>query len=171
MVLQNMKKNKDKCIQLMEPIHLGLFCIVDLHMKSETMGSLPLATLELLSLLTDIIHTVLIKGLAKFSGPAISTTIGTFIVGGSQTTDKCFDTQSNLNTSIRVSLSSPRFTSMPGAKDLLSLLSILPDGLSDMELLQSNLPIKDVLACKAVLLGTSLAFIDDKTRLKSLVPI
>ncbi|KAF8197664.1 hypothetical protein K438DRAFT_1933714 [Mycena galopus ATCC 62051] len=52
-----------------------------------------------------------------------------------------------------------------------SLLSILPDGLSDRELLQSQLPIKDVLAGKSVLLGTSLAYSDDRKRLKSLVPI
>jgi hypothetical protein len=55
--------------------------------------------------------------------------------------------------------------------DLLSLLSILPDGLSDIELVQSRVPIKDVLACKVVLLGTSLAYLDEKKRLKSLVPI
>ncbi|KAJ7812549.1 hypothetical protein B0H14DRAFT_3752356, partial [Mycena olivaceomarginata] len=79
------------------------------------------------------------------------------------------DRQSNLDTSIAVSLSSPRMTA--GAKDLLSLLSILPDGLADVELLQSNLPIQDPLACKATLLRTSLAYTDDRKRLKSLVPI
>ncbi|KAJ7472997.1 P-loop containing nucleoside triphosphate hydrolase protein, partial [Mycena galericulata] len=84
---------------------------------------------------------------------------------------KGHDRQSNLDISIRLSLSSPRLTSSPGALDLLSLLSILPDGLSDAELRQSQLPIRDVLACKATLLGTSLAFSDDRNRLKSLVPI
>ncbi|KAF7352174.1 ATPase-AAA-core domain-containing protein [Mycena venus] len=82
-----------------------------------------------------------------------------------------YDRRSNLDASINMSLLSPRFTSLPGAMDLLRLLSILPDGLSDLELLQSNLPIKDILACKAVLLRTSLAYNDDKKRLKSLVPI
>ncbi|KAJ7467671.1 P-loop containing nucleoside triphosphate hydrolase protein [Mycena latifolia] len=75
---------------------------------------------------------------------------------------------SNLDSSIAVSLSSPRLTS--GAKNLLTLLSILPDGLSNVELLQSNLPIPDILTCKAVLLQTSLAYIDNM-RLKVLVPI
>ncbi|KAJ7445099.1 P-loop containing nucleoside triphosphate hydrolase protein, partial [Mycena latifolia] len=75
---------------------------------------------------------------------------------------------SNLNSSITVSLSSPRVTS--GAKELLGLLSILPDGLSDVELLQSNLPIQNILTCKAVLLQTSLAYVDN-SRLKVLVPI
>ncbi|KAJ7469489.1 P-loop containing nucleoside triphosphate hydrolase protein, partial [Mycena latifolia] len=75
---------------------------------------------------------------------------------------------SNLNSSIAISLSCPRMTS--GAKSLLSLLSILPDGLSNVELLQSVLPVPDILTCKAVLLQTSLAYTDNK-RLKVLVPI
>lgn len=82
-----------------------------------------------------------------------------------------YDRRSNLDTSIAISLSSPRIRSSPSAKDLLSLLSILPDGLSDVELLQASLPIRDPLGCKAALLGTALAYNDDKRRLKSLVPI
>ncbi|KAJ7452895.1 hypothetical protein FB451DRAFT_1521009 [Mycena latifolia] len=79
------------------------------------------------------------------------------------------DRKSNLDTSITISLSSSRMS--PGAKDLLSLLSILPDGLSDVELVQSKLSINDVMACKTTLLATSLAYKDDKKRLKALVPI
>ncbi|KAJ7452318.1 hypothetical protein FB451DRAFT_1374162 [Mycena latifolia] len=79
------------------------------------------------------------------------------------------DRTSNLDTSITISLSSSRMST--GAKDLLSLLSILPDGLSDVELVQSKLSIQDIMTCKATLLATSLAYIDDKRRLKSLVPI
>ncbi|KAJ7469517.1 hypothetical protein FB451DRAFT_1476337 [Mycena latifolia] len=75
---------------------------------------------------------------------------------------------SNLNSSIAISLSCPRMTY--GAKSLLSLLSILPDGLSNVELLQSVLPVPDILTCKAVVLQTSLAYTDNK-RLKVLVPI
>ncbi|KAJ7469476.1 hypothetical protein FB451DRAFT_1476296 [Mycena latifolia] len=78
------------------------------------------------------------------------------------------DKSSNLNSSIAISLSCPRMTS--GAKNLLSLLSILPDGLSNVELLQSILPVPHILTCKAVLLQTSLAYIESK-RLKVLVPI
>ncbi|KAJ7467784.1 P-loop containing nucleoside triphosphate hydrolase protein, partial [Mycena galericulata] len=81
------------------------------------------------------------------------------------------DHRSNLDASIRISLSSPRLTSVAGAKDLLSLLAILPDGVSDVELLQSNFPIPNIRACKAALLQTSLAFSDGNKRLKSLVPI
>ncbi|KAJ7113907.1 hypothetical protein C8R44DRAFT_740788 [Mycena epipterygia] len=57
-----------------------------------------------------------------------------------------YDKRSNLDMSITMSLSGPRMTSSPGAKDLLSLLSILPDGLSDRDLIQSDLPIPDILA-------------------------
>ncbi|KAJ7112261.1 hypothetical protein C8R44DRAFT_932850 [Mycena epipterygia] len=76
---------------------------------------------------------------------------------------------SNLDASIIMSLGSPRMT--PGAKDLLSLLSILPDGLSNEELVQCGLPIQHPLGSRAALLRTSLAYSDDKQRLKSLVPI
>ncbi|KAJ7717151.1 hypothetical protein B0H16DRAFT_1476280 [Mycena metata] len=76
---------------------------------------------------------------------------------------------SNLDASIALSYSSPHIT--PGARELLHLLSILPDGLSDAELTQSNLPIGDIQACKSVLIGTSLAYKDIKGRLRSLVPI
>ncbi|KAJ7493507.1 hypothetical protein FB451DRAFT_1164401 [Mycena latifolia] len=81
------------------------------------------------------------------------------------------DKRSNLDASIALSISSSRMNFPPGAKELLSLLSILPDGLSDVELLQSKLSITDILGCKSTLLGTSLAYIDDNKRLKSLVPI
>lgn len=72
------------------------------------------------------------------------------------------DRRSSLDASVALSLTSPRMSSTPAAKDLLSLLSILPDGLSDIELLQSKLSIENVLRCKATLLGTSLAYIDEK---------
>ncbi|KAJ7115450.1 hypothetical protein C8R44DRAFT_928520 [Mycena epipterygia] len=82
-----------------------------------------------------------------------------------------YDKRSNLDLSISVSLSSPRITSLPHAEELLSLLSILSDGLSDIELLQSKLPFENILVCKAALLRTSLAYTDDQRRLKTLVPI
>ncbi|KAJ7467456.1 hypothetical protein FB451DRAFT_950370, partial [Mycena latifolia] len=81
------------------------------------------------------------------------------------------DKGSNLDLSISLSLASPRILSLPQSKDLLSLLSILPDGLSDTELLQIKVPIDNILACKAALLRTSLAYTDDQRRLKTLVPI
>ncbi|KAJ7331483.1 P-loop containing nucleoside triphosphate hydrolase protein, partial [Mycena albidolilacea] len=82
-----------------------------------------------------------------------------------------YDKKSNLYMSISLSLSSPRIKAVPQAKELLSLLSMLPDGLSDVELLQSKLPIEDIRNCKTTLLRTALAYLDDKKQLKALVPI
>ncbi|KAJ7154909.1 hypothetical protein C8R43DRAFT_1186258 [Mycena crocata] len=82
-----------------------------------------------------------------------------------------YSRESNLDLSISLSLSSPRITSLPQAKDLLSIISMLPDGLSDVELLQSQIPIDNILVCKTALLRTSLAYVDNKRRLKALVPI
>jgi hypothetical protein len=80
-----------------------------------------------------------------------------------------YDRKSNLDTSISLSLSSPRITS--DSKELLSLLSILPNGLSDAELVQSNLPIPNILSCKAALQATSLVYQDGNKRLLSLMPV
>ncbi|KAJ7779617.1 P-loop containing nucleoside triphosphate hydrolase protein [Mycena metata] len=82
-----------------------------------------------------------------------------------------YDKRSNLELSISLSLSSPRITSVPHSQDLLALLSMLPDGLSDVELKQTKFPIKDIPRCKAALLCTALAYTDAHKRLKVLVPI
>jgi hypothetical protein len=82
-----------------------------------------------------------------------------------------YDATSNLDLSISLSLSGPRMISSPHARDLLRLLSMLPDGLSDAELLQSQLPLENILACKSTLLRTALAYTDAQKRLKALVPI
>ncbi|KAJ7018236.1 P-loop containing nucleoside triphosphate hydrolase protein, partial [Mycena alexandri] len=81
------------------------------------------------------------------------------------------DKRTNLKLSISLSLSSPRITSIPQCQDLLSLLSILPDGLSNVELKETKFPIKDILSCKTALLRTALAYTDDHQRLKVLAPI
>ncbi|KAJ7895132.1 P-loop containing nucleoside triphosphate hydrolase protein, partial [Mycena olivaceomarginata] len=80
-----------------------------------------------------------------------------------------YDRKSNMDVSISLSLSSPRITSE--SKELLSLLSILPDGLSDGELVQYKLPIHNILSCKTALLATSLAYQDGNRRLRSLMPM
>jgi hypothetical protein len=82
-----------------------------------------------------------------------------------------YDRRSNLDLSISLSLSSPRLNSFPHAKDLLSLLSMLPDGLSDAELVQTKLPIENILGCRAALIRTTLAYSDGHKQLKALVPI
>ncbi|KAJ7286814.1 P-loop containing nucleoside triphosphate hydrolase protein [Mycena rebaudengoi] len=80
-----------------------------------------------------------------------------------------YDQRSSLDISIMLSFTSSRMT--VGAQDLLSLLSMLPDGLTDVELGQAKLGIPDVLGCKSVLIRTSLAFVGKDQRLKVLVPI
>ncbi|KAJ7053293.1 hypothetical protein C8F01DRAFT_1235791 [Mycena amicta] len=82
------------------------------------------------------------------------------------------NTRSSLDMSISVSLASPRLTeSTPDAIKLLSLLSLLPDGLSDVELAQCKLPITDLGNCRTALLRTSLAYLTAQKRIKVLVPI
>ncbi|KAJ7187289.1 P-loop containing nucleoside triphosphate hydrolase protein, partial [Mycena filopes] len=81
------------------------------------------------------------------------------------------DKRSNMELSISISLSSPRITSIPDARDLLSLMGILPDGLSDAELRQAKFPLRNILGCKDALVRTALAYIDEHKRLKVLVPI
>ncbi|KAJ7894402.1 hypothetical protein B0H14DRAFT_2559185 [Mycena olivaceomarginata] len=49
-----------------------------------------------------------------------------------------FDKRSNLDMSISLSLSSPRIQSIPHSQELLSLLAMLPDGLTDVDLIQAN---------------------------------
>jgi hypothetical protein len=44
--MQNVKRNRDECIQIMENIHQVLYAIVNLHIKSETAGSLHPAVLD-----------------------------------------------------------------------------------------------------------------------------
>ncbi|KAJ7267120.1 hypothetical protein C8J57DRAFT_1228733 [Mycena rebaudengoi] len=60
---------------------------------------------------------------------------------------------------------------MPRAQDLLGILSILPDGLTDSDLVQTGLQIPDILACKSTLLRTPLSFKDENHRIKVLAPI
>ncbi|CAK5282103.1 unnamed protein product [Mycena citricolor] len=81
------------------------------------------------------------------------------------------DRRSNLDSSIALSLSSPRLAALPGARSLLSILALLPDGLTDAQLVQMNVPIPDILRCKSALLRTSLAYLTPAHRLKVLVPI
>ncbi|KAJ7268482.1 hypothetical protein C8J57DRAFT_1612585 [Mycena rebaudengoi] len=80
-----------------------------------------------------------------------------------------YDQRSSLDISIMLSYTSSRMT--PGAQELLSILSLLPDGLADADLVQAKLPISAILACKATLIQTALAFVGQDQHLKVLVPI
>ncbi|KAJ7115460.1 hypothetical protein C8R44DRAFT_984139 [Mycena epipterygia] len=81
-----------------------------------------------------------------------------------------FNKETNLETSLRLSLSSPRMASSPGALQLLSLLSLLPDGILDVDLRDSLCPIPELPRCQSTLLRTSLTYIE-AGRLKVLAPV
>jgi hypothetical protein len=82
-----------------------------------------------------------------------------------------FDKRSNLDLSISLSLSSPRIKLLPQSQELLSPLSILPDGLLDVDLIQSKLPQENILGCKTALKSTALAYSDENKCLKVLMPV
>ncbi|KAF8144255.1 hypothetical protein K438DRAFT_2029239 [Mycena galopus ATCC 62051] len=81
------------------------------------------------------------------------------------------DKRSNLEKSITLSLTSPRVSSSPHAKNLLSLLSLLPDGMRAEDIIASHVPIHDVRSAQTLLIGMSLAYINAKGRLTALSPI
>ncbi|KAJ7163516.1 P-loop containing nucleoside triphosphate hydrolase protein, partial [Mycena crocata] len=80
------------------------------------------------------------------------------------------DKRSNLDLSIQISMSSPRMFEAPGARQLLSLLSLLPDGISDTDLLQSDFAIPELGRSRTTLIRTSLAYVDHDNRLRVLAP-
>ncbi|KAJ7069331.1 P-loop containing nucleoside triphosphate hydrolase protein, partial [Mycena amicta] len=79
-----------------------------------------------------------------------------------------FDKATSLDLSIILSLSSPRMTE--SALGLLGVLAMLPDGFSDADLVQSQLPLPNILMCKSTLIRTSLAY-TEHSRTKVLSPI
>ncbi|KAJ7327556.1 P-loop containing nucleoside triphosphate hydrolase protein, partial [Mycena albidolilacea] len=81
-----------------------------------------------------------------------------------------YDKNSNLEKSIILSLSGPRMASQ-SAQDLLSLLSLLPDGITMHDINASKVPISQISHSASSLIRTSLAYMDTGGRLKSLVPI
>ncbi|TFK37285.1 hypothetical protein BDQ12DRAFT_753359 [Crucibulum laeve] len=81
------------------------------------------------------------------------------------------DKISSLEKSISISISSPRMSATPDALELLSLLALLPDGLSEETLLQMKLPLDNVMKCRFILVSTSLAYVDGQGRVKALTPI
>jgi hypothetical protein len=81
------------------------------------------------------------------------------------------DKRSNLEKSITLSLRSPRLSSSPDAKNLISLLSLLPDGIRPEDIIAGKVPIPNARQCQSVLIGTSLAYLDVTGRLKALSPV
>ncbi|KLO17087.1 TPR-like protein [Schizopora paradoxa] len=81
------------------------------------------------------------------------------------------DRRSNLDMSVMLSLESPRLDSAPDARDLLSILALLPDGVfeDDLDLVAPR--IRQAAKCSATLRRTALAYEDENGRLKLLAPI
>ncbi|KAJ7645852.1 hypothetical protein B0H17DRAFT_1215830 [Mycena rosella] len=83
-----------------------------------------------------------------------------------------FKKEANLDKSILISLSSPRMLSNPHAQELLSLLSLLPDGMSEDALMHMNLTFSaHVARSKSTLLRCSLIYAAADGRLRTLAPI
>ncbi|KAF7298434.1 AAA domain-containing protein [Mycena kentingensis (nom. inval.)] len=80
------------------------------------------------------------------------------------------DKDQSLTASIRISLSSPRLKSTPGALELLSIISLMPDGLIEGDLRSGVIPIGQPLAAKIALMRTALAY-HEAGRLKVLAPV
>ncbi|KAJ7126024.1 hypothetical protein C8R44DRAFT_118563 [Mycena epipterygia] len=98
-----------------------------------------------------------------------STTLSRWNSENTQLLSDGYDQQSSLDISIMLSFSSARMT--PAAQDLLAVLSMLPEGLSEKDIIDSRLPIPNIFTCKATLIRTALAYTDNTGRLKTLVPI
>ncbi|KAJ7486881.1 P-loop containing nucleoside triphosphate hydrolase protein, partial [Mycena latifolia] len=119
-------------------------------------GSLPLAV----SLMASV---------AAFEG--YTSTLSRWKVENTTLLSDGHDKRSNLEMSIALSLGSPRLSSSPDAKNLLSLLSILPDGITDEDLIMCKVPLPNVPHSRSSLVRTSLAYVDGGGRLKALSPI
>ncbi|KAJ7452859.1 hypothetical protein FB451DRAFT_1565816 [Mycena latifolia] len=119
-------------------------------------GSLPLA----ISLMASV---------AAFEG--YTSTLSRWKVKNTTLLSDGHDKHSNLEISIALSLGSPRFSSSPDTKNLLSLLSILPDGITDEDLIMCKVPLPNVAQSRTSLVRTSLAYVDQGGRLKALSPI
>ncbi|KAJ7834874.1 P-loop containing nucleoside triphosphate hydrolase protein, partial [Mycena olivaceomarginata] len=143
----------DAAQQIFAEVTDNVYAKEDLHQILQLTDNMPLA-LDLMAHLVDY------EGLAHVLARWETERTALLSVGS--------DRKSNLDVSIGVSLSSSRLTN--NSQELLSL-SILPNGLSDAELVQSNLPIPNIISCKATLLGTSLAHQDGNKRLRLLVHV
>ncbi|KAJ7452871.1 P-loop containing nucleoside triphosphate hydrolase protein, partial [Mycena latifolia] len=122
----------------------------------ELSGSLPLA----ISLMASV---------AAFEG--YTSTLSRWKVENTTLFSDGHDRRSNLEMSIALSLGSPRFSSSPDVRNLLSLLSILPDGITDEDLIICKVPLPNAAHSRSSLVRTSLAYVDGGGRLKALSPI
>ncbi|KAJ7312655.1 hypothetical protein DFH08DRAFT_822096 [Mycena albidolilacea] len=111
----------------------------------------------------------LMANIASFEG--YSTTLARWQIENTALLSQGKNKQSNLEKSISLSFNSPRISSSLDAKNLLSLLSVLPDGIRSRDIIAGKVPIPDVCQCQSLLVRTSLAYVDVKGRLKTLSPV
>ncbi|KAJ6620063.1 hypothetical protein B0H10DRAFT_1115979 [Mycena sp. CBHHK59/15] len=121
---------------------------------------------ELLELTDNLpLAVCLVANVAGSEG--CTTTIARWKIESTALLSEGYDKRSNLEVSIMLS----RMRSSHCTQDLLDLLSLLPDGVLEVDLLQSNVPVPNILRCKATLVRTSLAYLDATGRVKVLAPI
>ncbi|KAJ6470510.1 hypothetical protein C8R45DRAFT_937418 [Mycena sanguinolenta] len=149
---------------------------------------------EFLSLLTEIQHLGLISSLPKFNGPILLSPLQPLSDEAAQQTflgitDNAYaieDLNQLLTFTSNMLLAVDLISHLvdyeglenvlgqwltSGRKELFRILSILPNRLSDAELVQSKLPIPNILSFKTALLATSLAYQSSNKRLLVLVPL
>ncbi|KAJ7599396.1 hypothetical protein C8J56DRAFT_916581 [Mycena floridula] len=123
---------------------------------------------ELLSLSDNLpLAVTLMAGVAEFDG--CESVLMRWKERNTALLSDGLDKRSNLEISIDISLQSPRVTTT--ARELLSVLSYLPDGVTPTELGEISLPLLKVAECRATLCRTSLAYVNHEQRLKLLAPI
>ncbi|KAJ7041209.1 hypothetical protein C8F04DRAFT_1391314 [Mycena alexandri] len=111
----------------------------------------------------------LLASVASFEG--YSGTLDRWNVENTSLLSDGLDKRLNLEKSIMLSLGSPRISSSAHTRELLSLLCLLPAGITETELVTSQVPVIHISQSKSTLLRTSLAYIDVHGRLKTLNPI
>ncbi|KAJ7789604.1 hypothetical protein B0H14DRAFT_2627067 [Mycena olivaceomarginata] len=196
-------------VQLMENIPKILYIIVDLHLKPETVGSLPSAMLDNIGRFLETLHKIHkffeaqqdgnrikhlfrnneLQSLLKDCHAGLDQAVETFRVWAMiAETHTIFNSISEMKMKASLmhqellkliqTLSDPSISS-EGTSVCTQLMSgppidpepVLPNGLSDDPLVQSNFSISNILSCKAALLATALAYQDGNKRLRSLMPI
>ncbi|KAJ7810065.1 hypothetical protein B0H14DRAFT_2607578 [Mycena olivaceomarginata] len=111
----------------------------------------------------------LMANIAAFEGN--STTLARWQTENTTLLSEGHDRRSNLKKSITLSLNCPRLSSSPDARNLISLLSLLLDGIRPEDIIGGNVPIPNVRQCQPLFVGTSLAYIDIRGHLKTLSPV
>ncbi|KAJ7895776.1 hypothetical protein B0H13DRAFT_2523690, partial [Mycena leptocephala] len=154
----------------LEPLSPSASRQIFVDVADEPGGGEELALDNLLDLSASLPLAVsLMANIASFEG--YSKTLTRWQTENTALLSEGHDKRSNLEKSITLSLSNPRISSSPDAKNLISLLSLLPDGIRAEDILAGKVPIPNVRECQSVLVRTSLAYIDVKGRLKILSPV